>query len=200
MVCCLLLQNPTLAYIQTMATFQLLSEMHIIIIYAISTYSDLNVCTCVSMSAACLKTLEHVIMYVHDFSNREDGDCCLFMIMQYPCPSEEAGQILSTPMMKTHTPPTLWNYIKHAIWQNQICIMGFFPWGWGYGEERTEECNQGTSITINNLNNIRLKSEKMIFSKCTNRKFFPTHISLSLTQTLLIAVASISSWLRDMIY
>lgn len=63
-----------------------------------------------------------------------------------------------------------------------------------------QECHQDTSITINNLNNIRLKSEKMIYNKCTNRKFFPTHISLSLTQTLLIAVASISSWLRDMIY
>lgn len=61
---------------------------------------------CVFMSAACLKTLEHVNMYVRDFSNREDSDCCLFMIMQYLCPSEEAGQILSTPMMKMRTPPT----------------------------------------------------------------------------------------------
>lgn len=142
---CLLLQNPTLndGHIPA-AIWNAHHHHHHHICY--QRISDLNVSTCVhcdSMSAVWgkttyrVKTLQHVNMYVRDFSNHEDSDCCLFMIMQYPCPSEEAGQILSAPMIKTHTPPTLWNYIKHAIWLNQRYIMGFFPWGWGYGEKRT---------------------------------------------------------------
>lgn len=91
----------------------------------------------VSMFAACLKSLEHVNMHLCDFSNLEDSDCCLFMIMQYSYPSQEAGQILSAPLMKMLAPPRPWNCLKHAIWQNQIYIMGFIPWGWDYGEERT---------------------------------------------------------------
>lgn len=91
----------------------------------------------ISVSAACLKSLKHGNVCLCDFSNLEDSDCCLFMIMQYSCPSKEAGQTLSAPIMKTQAPPTPWNRIKHAIWHNEIYVMGFFPWGLNDGEERT---------------------------------------------------------------
>lgn len=86
----------------------------------------------ISVSAACLKSLKHVNVCLCDFSNLKDSNCCLFMIMQYSCPSKEAGQTLSAPIMKTQAPPTPWNKTCNMTQWN--IHDGIFPmrfkWWW----------------------------------------------------------------------
>jgi len=73
-------------------------------------------------------------------------------------------------------------------------------WVFSHGVEvmvrKGQSCHQDTHINVNNINNHNVKSVQMIYSKCKNKKYFPSHISLTQTE----AEASFSSWLHDMIY